>query len=191
MTAGEQGHLNSLTPNPTSLGSWGGHWGQRMGRVWEQPWLESEVRLGPRRARPRSGSGAFSLQVSQPQCGQRGCAPSHAHASVPESVQTPSCGGKGPGKPPVSSSAPAWKETEAGVGGERAGRGMGEGNLSRQAGGPVSGWGQVSQWSPGSGWDKARLTGSAHPGLGPGHTYAGPAGRQPQDLRRHHHPEAG
>lgn len=67
----------------------------------------------------------------------------------------------------------------------------GEGNLSRQAGGPVSGWGQVSRWSPGSGWDKARLMGSAHPGLGPGHTCAGPAGRQPQGLRRHHHPEAG
>lgn len=86
----------TLRPQPHhSLGSWGVFWGQRMGRVWEQPWLESEVRLGPRRAYPKVRLGAISPPVSQPQCGQKG-----AHTSVPRSVQTPSCGGKGPAREP-------------------------------------------------------------------------------------------
>lgn len=99
-----------------------------MGRVWEQPWLESEVRLGPRRAYPRVRlGGLLPADVSTPVWAERG-----THICTPESVQTPSCGGKGPGEPPVSSSAPARKEPEAGVGGGagRARNGRGEGKAT-------------------------------------------------------------
>lgn len=159
-----------------------------MGRVWEQPWLESEVRLGPRRARPRAGSGPFSPQISQSQCGQRGAPRTFTCTRIctPESVQTPSCGWKGNHLSPAQHLL--GRKLRLGCWGSGQGEErerQGEGNLSRQAGGPVSGWGQVS------GWDKARLKGSAHPGLRPGHTCAGPAGHQPQGLRRHHYLEAG
>ena len=153
MTAGEQGHLNSLTPTPPQSGVLGCvHWGQRMGRVWEQPWLESEVRLGPRRAYPRVRlQGLLPADVSTPVWAERG-----THICTPESVQTPSCGGKGPGEPPSPAQYPLGRNLRLGLAGEQAGRGSGEarGRQLEQAGrGPVSGWGQVS------GWDKARLMG--------------------------------
>ena len=81
-----------------------------MGRVWEQPWLESEVRLGA----------LLPADISIPVWAERGLEHLHMHMHLYSRV----CANSQlwvERKPPVSSSAPAWKETEAGLWGERAG----------------------------------------------------------------------
>lgn len=67
-----------------------------MGRVWEQPWLESEVRLGPQRARPRARFGALlPADISIPVWAERGLEHLHTHVHLyPSLCKLPAVGGK-------------------------------------------------------------------------------------------------
>lgn len=137
-----------LRPQPHhSLGSWGVFTGgRRMGRVWEQPWLESE-RSGsdPEGAYPKVRLGAISpADVSTPVWAR-------GHTHVPRVYcKLPAVEERTWGTTRLQFSTCSGRNLRLGLAGEQAGRGTGEAGKTAgsQAGARCPGWGQADGQVP-------------------------------------------